>query len=1153
MTYIIAGRAVKSEYIAIGTILLIFGAIGHSIRRSNQQTILKRKKDPPIHAKSPEEEAFIRFLKYVIIYLFGGITVGPLIILVFFIYIWVNSKEIKKEVKKANNKENKGKNHKNISKGSEIYKTGWLRVAREMPLTLFTTTTSSTTLNRNSMTKSMNYHLNNTTEEGEIEGTIRHRRPMLFFAVLKHGNLFLYDKENRLDVKHVIVLSRYHVSIWPHDAPDGELFIRKNAICLTEQTHLSTVKMNKSDLTINNDINSPFNTSVNNNDILSQQESNTDINQKLNRVASNLSCSSTFSNSNTPDINVENASNISDTNSDNSVSLNSATSPARSNSTSNTIPSNGFSKRRTFFIFNSNPSDQEDWYFSLIRASQSPDKCCERHEDPSISAIPLVFDPKHMSALIQTIHSTDAQLQTRWLNALLGRLFLALYRTRFSEEFIIERIKKKISRIKKPAFLSDIIVKRVDIGDSIPYITNPRLRDLSVDGQLNIDAMITYNGHFRIEIATSATLNLGSRFKSRRVDLVLAMILKKFEGTLALIIKPPPSNRFWFGFYEMPKMDMTFEPIVFSKQITHSMILKIIENKIRETIHNTFVFPYMEDFEFYSTADEIFRGGIWDHSKVHTEEPKKEDKEVEKQENTQENPLETSGKSKTETTDASKTVSEGDSINKPKHSILLTTLRSSGSELKKNSLKRSSSYNTITNNSIISTAENRSQTEIISEDKSSKDLCGKSFVTAAAISAFGKSTALPKTLNKISHSKIFKSEDINKIDLDLDRKNTDTESDSITSTSSLNSLKSSFANKKERLSAAIATMRENTTLFDNKRKSVESNEKSALSLSVSSATNAVRRWGSNYITKKQLQTLTIPESFNCIPSHALTSEFENNKKKQQSDHLDDNPPDYSEISSNSIMYISLQPDESSSALTQNTIHTQSHKHSSSETTPSMIQQPYITNKSSNQSKSLDYDALLSKRGPVPSPPIKKNISKPPALPARPNIFKTQHSELSEKSIFNQTNNGEENIDDQNSIMEDTFMDYLKKAPEHETNIKSETVIESNNVIKSENNTKSQHTTESNDMKDSIKSENTVLSNPISRLQNATESDTIHEQNISFHSKEMFKDDHIYGLNSVNELEYNHKPYIMNFYPELETLNKIDESEIHLSKNKNVEQ
>ncbi|KAG5438665.1 hypothetical protein PCK2_000930 [Pneumocystis canis] len=448
-----------------------------------------------------------------------------------------------------------------------------------------------------------------------------------------------------------------------------------------------------------------------------------------------------------------------------------------------------------------------------------------------------------MSALIQTIHSTDAQLQTRWLNALLGRLFLGLYRTRFFEEFIVERIKKKISRIKKPAFLSDIIVKRVDIGDSIPYITNPRLRDLSTDGQLNIDAMITYNGHFRIEIATSATLNLGSRFKSRRVDLVLAMILKKFEGTLALIIKPPPSNRFWFGFYEMPKMDMAFEPIVFSKQITHSMILKVIENKIRETIHSTFVFPYMEDFEFCSTANEIFRGGIWDHSEIPTEELKKDNKEAEKQESTEEIPLDASGKSKIETTDTSKAVSEGDSINKPKHPILLTTLRS-GSELKKNSLKRSSSYNTITNNSIISTAGNLSQTDILSENKSSKDLYGKSFVTAAAISAFGKSTPLPKTLNKISHSKNFKSEDINKIDLDLDKKSTDAENDSITSTSSLNSLKSSFANKKERISAAIATMRENTTLFDNKRKSSESNEKSTLLLSVSSATNAVRRWGS---------------------------------------------------------------------------------------------------------------------------------------------------------------------------------------------------------------------------------------------------------------------------------------------------------------------
>ncbi|KTW26802.1 uncharacterized protein T551_03264 [Pneumocystis jirovecii RU7] len=57
MVYVIAGRAVKSEHIAIGTILII---CGHAIYRANKRAALLRAGDPPIHARNPHEEAFIR-------------------------------------------------------------------------------------------------------------------------------------------------------------------------------------------------------------------------------------------------------------------------------------------------------------------------------------------------------------------------------------------------------------------------------------------------------------------------------------------------------------------------------------------------------------------------------------------------------------------------------------------------------------------------------------------------------------------------------------------------------------------------------------------------------------------------------------------------------------------------------------------------------------------------------------------------------------------------------------------------------------------------------------------------------------------------------------------------------------------------------------
>ena len=189
-----------------------------------------------------------------------------------------------------------------------------------------------------------------------------------------------------------------------------------------------------------------------------------------------------------------------------------------------------------------------------------------------------------MISLIHSIHSTDAQLQTRWLNALIGRIFLGVYETKQMEEICIMKITKKIARINRPAFLSDIKVQKVMVGTQTPIFTQPRLKELSAAGELTGDVNVTYNGGFRIEIATVATLQLGSRFKPRQVSLSLAVTIQRLEGKLMLKIKKPPTNRIWVGFYETPVMDLTIEPIVSSRQITYTMVLRAIESRIRDAV-----------------------------------------------------------------------------------------------------------------------------------------------------------------------------------------------------------------------------------------------------------------------------------------------------------------------------------------------------------------------------------------------------------------------------------------------------------------------------------------------------------------------------------------------------------------------------------------
>lgn len=195
---------------------------------------------------------------------------------------------------------------------------------------------------------------------------------------------------------------------------------------------------------------------------------------------------------------------------------------------------------------------------------------------------------------------------------MIGRVFLALYKTADLEHFIREKLTKKISRVKRPSFLTNIVIQKIDTGDSAPVLLKPRHRELSVEGECAMEGDVKYTGNFRLEVAATARIDLGTRFKAREVNLVLAVVLRKLEGHVIFKIKPPPSNRIWFSFQTMPKMEMTIEPIVSSRQITYTLILRQIENRIKEVIAETLVQPFWDDIPFFNTEHKKWRGGIWE-------------------------------------------------------------------------------------------------------------------------------------------------------------------------------------------------------------------------------------------------------------------------------------------------------------------------------------------------------------------------------------------------------------------------------------------------------------------------------------------------------------------------------------------------------------
>ncbi|KAL2860194.1 hypothetical protein BJX68DRAFT_224456 [Aspergillus pseudodeflectus] len=330
----------------------------------------------------------------------------------------------------------------------------------------------------------------------------------MFYIVLRHGHLMLYDDANQVEVRYVISLNHHDVSIYGGEGeiPEGELWLKRNAISLSRR------------LESLGDLGGP-----------------------------------------TP----------------------------------------------PFYFFSENLSEKEDFYFAMLQNQTKIGKPPDRpptHQD---------FDVKHIVTLVQRLHSSEEQLQTRWINAVLGRMFLALYKTPEMEEFVRTKIVKKISRVNKPNFISKIGLRSINMGNGAPFIINPRLKDLTVDGNCCVETDVQYTGNFRVEIAATVRIDLGQRFKAREVDIVLAVVLKELKGHLLIRFKPPPSNRAWIAFETMPDMVMDIEPIVSSKQITYGIIIRTIESKIREMVAESIVLPFWDDVPFLDTLAQRFRGGIW--------------------------------------------------------------------------------------------------------------------------------------------------------------------------------------------------------------------------------------------------------------------------------------------------------------------------------------------------------------------------------------------------------------------------------------------------------------------------------------------------------------------------------------------------------------
>ncbi|GAM87144.1 hypothetical protein ANO11243_051650 [Dothideomycetidae sp. 11243] len=352
----------------------------------------------------------------------------------------------------------------------------------------------------------------NKTERPAVEGDKKDsktvKRPRnVFFVVLRHRHLLLFDNADQLEVRHVVSLLHHDVDVYGGGERllEGDLWIKKNCIRLTRRT----------------------------------------------------------------------------------------------------IGTHPGTTSQPFYIFSDNCSEKEDFYHAILLAQSNA-------REVDAPPRPRQIDTDDIIKLVQALHKGDADPHCRWMNALLGRIFLAIYKTQDIEDAVKAKIDRKISRVPKPNFISSIQVQSVQMGDTAPVFSNPKLKELMVDGSMTIEMDVKYNGGFRLQIAAIARIELGSRIRAREVDLVLAGVLRKLSGHLLVRIKPPPSNRLWLSFETPPQMDFAVEPVVSSMQITYSVILRAIESRIKEVIGETLVLPNWDDMPFFDTEKQACRGGIWD-------------------------------------------------------------------------------------------------------------------------------------------------------------------------------------------------------------------------------------------------------------------------------------------------------------------------------------------------------------------------------------------------------------------------------------------------------------------------------------------------------------------------------------------------------------
>ncbi|CAF3002092.1 unnamed protein product [Rotaria sp. Silwood2] len=83
--------------------------------------------------------------------------------------------------------------------------------------------------------------------------------------------------------------------------------------------------------------------------------------------------------------------------------------------------------------------------------------------------------------------------------------------------------------------------------------------------------------------------------KLSNADVGANIELMNFNGIMTINIPPPPSDRIWIGFSEMPDLNLKVTPVFGESKYSYTLIHDFLESQIRDEIKRLLVLPAMDD------------------------------------------------------------------------------------------------------------------------------------------------------------------------------------------------------------------------------------------------------------------------------------------------------------------------------------------------------------------------------------------------------------------------------------------------------------------------------------------------------------------------------------------------------------------------------